>query len=70
VGVAESSDCLKIMDVFSNVCNKLGVPIADEKTIGPCTKIEILGLTMNCLLKFQMTNSKMYFFVIFIVKNG
>jgi hypothetical protein len=65
VGVAESSDCLKIMDVFSNVCNKLGVPIADEKTIGPCKKIEILGLTMNCLLKFQMTKFKNVFLCYF-----
>ena len=47
MGGAESSDCLKIMDVFSNVCNKLGVPIADEKTMGPCTYIEILGLTID-----------------------
>ena len=47
MGGAESTDCLKIMDVFSNVCNKLGIPIADEKTMGPCTNIEILGLTID-----------------------
>jgi len=29
--VAESNDCLNIMNAFSNVCNKLGVPIADKK---------------------------------------
>ena len=34
------------MDAFSNVCNKLGVPIADEKPMGPCTNIDILGLTI------------------------
>jgi len=27
--------------------NKLGVPIVDEKTMGPCTKIDILGLTID-----------------------
>jgi hypothetical protein len=47
VSIAESSDCLKIMDTFSNVCNKLGVPIADGKTMDLCTKIEILGLTID-----------------------
>ena len=47
MGIAESSDCQKIMDAFSNVCNNLGVPIADEKTMGPCTKIDILGLTID-----------------------
>ena len=35
------------MDTFSNVCNKLGVPIADGKTMDLCTKIEILGLTID-----------------------
>jgi len=33
--------------LFSNVCNKLGIPIADEKTMGLCKKIEILGLTID-----------------------
>ena len=33
--------------LFSNVCNQLGVPIADEKPVGPCTKIDILGLTID-----------------------
>jgi hypothetical protein len=48
VGIVESSDCLKIMDgFFSNVCNKLGVPIADEKPMDPCTKIEMLGLKIE-----------------------
>jgi hypothetical protein len=35
------------MDAFSNVCDKLGVPIADEKTMDLCTKIEILRLTID-----------------------
>ena len=47
MGIAESSDCLKKVDAFSNVYNKLGVPIADEKTMDLCTKIEILGLTKD-----------------------
>jgi hypothetical protein len=33
--------------LFSNVCNKLGVPIADEQPMDPCTKIKILGLTID-----------------------
>lgn len=47
MGIAESSECQKLMDAFSNVCSKLGVPIADEKTMGPCKEINILGFTID-----------------------
>lgn len=35
------------MTAFANVCLRLGIPIADEKTVGPCTNIEYLGLTID-----------------------
>ena len=35
------------MTAFANVCLRLGLPIADEKTVGPCTNIEYLGLTID-----------------------
>jgi hypothetical protein len=35
------------MTAFANVCLRLWVPIADEKTVGPCTNIEYLGLTID-----------------------
>ena len=70
VGVAESSDCLKIMDAFSNVCNNLGVSIADENTMGSCTKIEILGLPIDTdELLVKIPDDKIQK-LIFLVKNG
>ena len=48
-GSADSNDCKEIMEAFSKVCSRLGVPIAEEKTVGPCTNIEFLGLTIDTL---------------------
>ena len=36
-----------MMHTFDSVCNHLGVPIAHEKTEGPTTKMEYLGLTID-----------------------
>ena len=61
MGVAESNDCLNIIDAFSNVCNKLGVSIADKKMY-PCAKIDILGLTIDTdelLFIFQLTKNSL-----------
>lgn len=46
-GEANKNDCKLLMTAFANVCLRLGVPIADEKTVGPCTNIEYLGLTID-----------------------
>jgi len=46
-GEATKNDCKFLMTAFANVCLRLGVPIADEKTVGPCTNIEYLGLTID-----------------------
>ena len=34
------------MKTFDHICERLGVPIAKEKTEGPMTKMEYLGLTL------------------------
>ena len=47
VGAAGTSDCEVLMKTFSNVCTNLNVPIAVEKTEGPTTIIEYLGLTID-----------------------
>jgi hypothetical protein len=35
------------MNIFSVVCDRLNVPIANEKTVGPTAVLEYLGLTVN-----------------------
>jgi hypothetical protein len=39
------------MKTFDHVCERLGVPIAKEKTEGPMTKLEYLGLTQETISK-------------------
>jgi hypothetical protein len=34
---------------MDHVCERLGVPIAKEKTEGPMTKMEYLGLTLDTI---------------------
>jgi hypothetical protein len=46
-GKANSNDCQSLMITFINICNKLQVPIADEKTEGPTCVMEYLGLTID-----------------------
>ena len=46
-GEATKNDCKFLMTAFENVCLRLWVPIADNKTVCPCTNIEYLGLTID-----------------------
>jgi hypothetical protein len=39
--------CSHIVRCFENVCKKLGVPLAAEKSVGPVTKITYLGLEID-----------------------
>lgn len=47
MGGADTRDCEKVMGTFMDTCNELGVPIADEKTIGPTTVLPFLGFLIN-----------------------
>jgi hypothetical protein len=38
------------MNQFNGVCESLGVPIANEKTEGPTTILEYLGLTIDMVV--------------------
>lgn len=46
---AEKSDdeCKKIMDSFDHVCNRLGIPVAHEKSEGPSSQLHYLGLLID-----------------------
>ena len=46
-GEAHTGECDRLMNSFKNVCNRLNIPIADEKTEGPTTVLEYLGITID-----------------------
>lgn len=41
------SNCQILMGTFYSVCRRLNVPVVDEKTFGPSTTIEYLGLSID-----------------------
>lgn len=49
-GKKGTSDCHGIMNSFFSRCKDFGVPIADEKTEGPCTILVFLGLVLDSIL--------------------
>ena len=46
-GRPQTSECEDLMSSFSKMCSMLGVPVADEKTEGPITSMEYLGLLID-----------------------
>ena len=46
-GADKTSNCSKLMNTFTEVCSQLDVPIADDKTEGPSTRITYLGLLID-----------------------
>ena len=48
-GAAMSDDCQKHMTATSRLFTKLGVPLAEEKTEGPTTKITFLGIEIDSM---------------------
>ena len=46
--LAESKEkCERDLHAFMNMCQHLGVPLAPTKTVGPCTTIQFLGITID-----------------------
>ena len=41
--------CHKDLDNFIKLCNEVGVPIADEKTVGPATCLQFVGITLDTI---------------------
>ena len=46
-GPAGSPKCQLALDHFRTLCKFLGIPIAEEKTVAPCTRITFLGLGID-----------------------
>ena len=42
-------ECQMGLDAFLEICKNVGVPIADEKTQGPCTTLTFLGIELDSL---------------------
>jgi len=40
--------CQYLLDEFSQLCQELGVPVADEKTVGPCLTYPRYDLDYIC----------------------
>ncbi len=50
IGSADESDdssCSHLVSIFEDVCQKLGVPLAKDKSVGPTTKLTYLGLEID-----------------------
>ncbi|XP_045194970.2 uncharacterized protein LOC123550604 [Mercenaria mercenaria] len=46
-GSKGSNDCHTLVSAFTGLCNTLGVPIADDKSVGPTTIMLFLGLEID-----------------------
>jgi hypothetical protein len=49
VGPSSSDLCLNSLKSFLDLCNDIGVPIKEEKTVYPTTTITFLGLEVDSL---------------------
>ncbi|XP_062589409.1 uncharacterized protein LOC134251060 isoform X2 [Saccostrea cucullata] len=50
-GVAGVEECRQLMDQFEELCQYVGVPLANEKTEGPCTRLSFLGLGIDSIAR-------------------
>ena len=46
-GRSGTNECQEVIDTFQHFCNKLGVPLALDKTKGPTTTITFLGIEFD-----------------------
>ena len=59
--LAESKvKCERDLHAFMNMCQQLGVPLAPAKTVGPCTTIQFLGITIDTVaMEARLPNDKL-----------
>lgn len=48
-GKSGTNDCKFLMTVFRQVCSELGVPLSEEKTVGPAHILVFLGLEIDTI---------------------
>ena len=49
-GESFTQNCAKLMETLVEVCKELGVPLAEDKTIGSTTQIILLGMEIDIVL--------------------
>ena len=47
VGHPRSDECKVALECFTRICQQLGIPLAPEKTVGPSTVLEFLGIGLD-----------------------
>lgn len=47
MGGADTNNCMTLMSTFKEVCSELGVPVAENKTMGPTTVLPFLGFIID-----------------------
>ena len=50
-GPPESPDCARNLAVASSVCQRLGLPLHPDKTVGQSTCLTVLGIELNTILQ-------------------
>lgn len=58
IGKSNSDYCSTVMYTFQDICSEIGVPLIQDKTIDPTTKLTFLGLeidTVNMLVQIPVS---------------
>ncbi|CAC5410097.1 unnamed protein product [Mytilus coruscus] len=59
-GEAKSGECLRLMNNLRLICSDIGVPLAEEKTLGPSCIMIFLGLEIDTLeMAIRITQDKL-----------
>lgn len=60
IGPAETSDCLRDLTQFNELCKRIGIPIKTEKTVYPTTVITIYGIEIDSnLMQSRLPDEKL-----------
>ena len=61
IGPASSEKCLSDVNNFQNLCQRLGVPLKDSKTVLPTTCLTIYGLEVDSIkMEVRLPEDKLY----------
>ena len=59
LGAPDSEQCQQALETLQRVCQDMGVPLAPDKTHGPSTQLEFLGIGFNTQkLQLQLPERK------------